>query len=342
MLLSRDIAIDLGTANTLVFIKGKGIVLNEPSVVALHRESGNVLAVGDDAKQMIGRTPGNIVAIRPMKDGVIADFEVTHTMLRYFIRKAMKKGLSYLNRPRVVVCVPAGVTTVEERAVKEAAIQAGAKEAYLVEEPMAAAMGVGLPIHEPTGNMIVDIGGGTTDVAVISLGGIVNSRSIRVGGDELDEAIINFIKRTYSLMIGERTAEEIKVTIGSALVREEDIQEYQVKGRDMVTGLPKLIVVNSKEITEAISEPVAAIIETIKICLEKTPPELAADIMDRGIMMAGGGSQLHGLDLLLSQQTGMPVHISEEPLNAVAIGTGKTLDNIEVLKKLLVTNKQIG
>lgn len=342
MLLSRDIAIDLGTANTLVFIKGKGIVLNEPSVVALHRESGNVLAVGDDAKQMIGRTPGNIVAIRPMKDGVIADFEVTHTMLRYFIRKAMKKGLSYLNRPRVVVCVPAGVTTVEERAVKEAAIQAGAKEAYLVEEPMAAAMGVGLPIHEPTGNMIVDIGGGTTDVAVISLGGIVNSRSIRVGGDELDESIINFIKRTYSLMIGERTAEEIKVTIGSALVTKEDTQEYQVKGRDMVTGLPKLIVVNSKEITEAISEPVAAIIETIKICLEKTPPELAADIMDRGIMMAGGGSQLHGLDLLLSQQTGMPVHISEEPLNAVAIGTGKTLDNIEVLKKLLVTNKQIG
>lgn len=341
MLLSRDIGIDLGTANTLVFIKGKGIVLNEPSVVALHRETGTVLAVGDDAKQMIGRTPGNIVAIRPMKDGVIADFDVTHTMLSHFIRKAMKKSPGYFNRPRVVVCVPAGVTTVEERAVKEAAIQAGAKEAYLVEEPMAAAIGVGLPIHEPTGNMIVDIGGGTTDVAVISLGGIVNSRSIRVGGDELDDSIINYIKRTYSLMIGERTAEEIKVTIGSATER-KDAQEYQVKGRDMVTGLPKLIVVNSKEITEAISEPVASIIETIKICLEKTPPELAADIMDRGIMMAGGGSLLHGLDILLSQQTGMPVHISEEPINAVAIGTGRTLDNIEVLKKLAITNKRIG
>ncbi len=342
MFLTKDISIDLGTANTLVFIKGKGIVINEPSVVALHKDTGTVLAVGDEAKQMIGRTPGNIVAIRPMKDGVIADFEVTHTMLRYFISKATRKSLSFFNRPRIVICVPAGVTTVEERAVKEAAIQAGAKEAYLIEEPMAAAIGVGLPIQEPTGNMIVDLGGGTTDVAVISLGGIVTSRSIRIGGDELDEAIINYIKRTYSLMIGERTAEEIKVNIGYAMRIEDDLQEYQVRGRDLVTGLPKLISVNSEEIMEAISESVASIIETIKICLEKTPPELAADIMDRGIMMAGGGSLLKGLDRLISQQTGMPVHISEEPLNAVAVGAGKTLENIEILKGLTVANKRIG
>jgi rod shape-determining protein MreB len=342
MFLTKDISIDLGTANTLVFIKGRGIVINEPSVVALHKDTGTVLAVGDEAKQMIGRTPGNIIAIRPMKDGVIADFEVTHTMLRYFIRKAMRKNLSFFNRPRIVICVPAGVTTVEERAVKEAAIQAGAKEAYLIEEPMAAAIGVGLPIQEPTGNMIVDLGGGTTDVAVISLGGIVTSRSIRIGGDELDEAIINYIKRTYSLMIGERTAEEIKMNIGYAMKIEDDLQEYQVRGRDLVTGLPKLISVNSEEIMEAISESIASIIETIKICLEKTPPELAADIMDRGIMIAGGGSLLKGLDRLITQQTGMPVHISDEPLNAVAVGAGKTLENIEVLKGLTVTNKRIG
>ncbi|MGI6144541.1 MAG: rod shape-determining protein [Clostridia bacterium] len=400
MFFSKDIGIDLGTANTLVYIKGKGIVLNEPSVVALHKDSGNVLAVGDEAKQMIGRTPGNIVAIRPMKDGVIADFEVTHTMLRYFIRKAMKKAPSYFYRPRVVICVPAGVTTVEDRAVKEAAIQAGAKEAFLIEEPMAAAIGVGLPIYEPTGNMIVDIGGGTTDVAIISLGGIVTSRSIRIGGDEFDEAIINYIKRTYSLMIGERTAEEIKVKIGSAIKigkkpqtaknlgtsnnsktklaeeaawtkeddrkwtlgedrqwkleeadpektpestpQEEILYEYQVRGRDMVTGLPKLITVTADEINSAIAEPVAAIVDTIKICLEKTPPELAADIMDRGIMMAGGGSLLHGFDKLISEQTGMPVHISDGPLNAVALGAGKTLDNIDVLKRVALSNKQMG
>lgn len=370
MFLSRDIGIDLGTANTLVYIKGKGIVLNEPSVVALHRETGNVLAVGNEAKQMIGRTPGNIVAIRPLRDGVIADFEVTHMMLRYFIRKAMKKNPSFFYRPRVVVCVPAGVTTVEERAVKEAAVQAGAKEAYLVEEPMAAAIGVGLPIYEPTGNMIVDIGGGTTDVAVISLGGIVTSRSIRIGGDEFDEAIINYIKRNYSLMIGERTAEDIKVKIGAAIklkarskVRQpkskrevekdekevetivpevENDGEYRVRGRDMVSGLPKLIIVTAEEITGAIAEPVASIVEAIKICLEKTPPELAADIMDRGIMMAGGGSLLYGFDQLVSQQTGMPVHISEGPLNAVAQGTGKTLENIGVLKKLAISNRRIG
>lgn len=341
MFFSKDLGIDLGTANTLVYMKGKGILMTEPSVVAMQRETGKVLAVGEEAKLMIGRTPGNIVAIRPMKDGVIADFEVTHTMLRYFMRKAMKTNLNIFNRPRVVVCVPAGVTTVEERAVKEAAIQAGAKEAYLIEEPMAAAIGAGLPIHEPTGNMIVDVGGGTTDVAIISLGGIVTSKSIRIGGDEMDEAIVNYIKKAYNLMIGERSAEEIKVSIGSAITMPNP-QEYQVRGRDMVTGLPKMIEVTSKEIKEALSEPVSAIIEAIKICLEKTPPELAADIMDRGIMMAGGGSLLQGLDILVSRETGMPVHMAEEPLSAVAIGAGKALENIDTLKRLMIPSRRIG
>ncbi|MCR4441025.1 MAG: rod shape-determining protein [Peptococcaceae bacterium] len=341
MFFSRDLGIDLGTANTLVYIKGKGIVLSEPSVVAIQKETGSVLAVGSEAKSMIGRTPGNIVAIRPMKDGVIADFDVTHTMLRYFIRKALKRNLNYLNRPRVVVCVPAGVTTVEERAVKEAAIQAGAREAYLIEEPMAAAIGAGLPIYEPTGNMIVDIGGGTTDVAIISLGGIVTSRSIRIGGDEMDEAIINYIKRSYNLMIGERTAEEIKINIGSALDLAEK-KTYQVRGRDMVSGLPKLINIDSQEITEALSEPVGAILEAIRVCLEKSPPELSADIMDRGIVMAGGGSLLKGLDTLISRETGMPVFLTEEPLSAVAVGAGKALENIDTLKRLFIPNKRIG
>lgn len=341
MFFSKDLGIDLGTANTLVYMKGKGIILTEPSVVAIQKDTGVVLAVGDEAKQMIGRTPGNIVAIRPMKDGVIADFEVTHTMLRYFISKGLNKKVNYFNRPRVVVCVPAGVTTVEERAVKEAAVQAGAKEAYLLEEPMAAAIGAGLPIHEPTGNMIVDIGGGTTDVAVISLGGIVTSRSIRIGGDEMDEAIVNYIKRAYNLMIGERTAEEIKIHIGSAIDLNEAVT-YQVRGRDLVSGLPKLIEVNSPEIKDALAEPVSSILEAIKICLEKTPPELAADIMDRGIMMAGGGSLLKGLDVLLSRETGMPVHLAEEPLSSVAVGAGKALENIDTLKRLLIPNKRIG
>lgn len=338
---NRDLGIDLGTANTLVYIKGRGIVLNEPSVVAIQKDTGSVLAVGNEAKQMIGRTPGNIVAIRPMKDGVIADFDVTHTMLRYFIRKALKKGVSFFNRPRVVVCVPAGVTTVEERAVKEAAVQAGAKEAFLIEEPMAAAIGAGLPIHEPTGNMIVDIGGGTTDVAIISLGGIVTSRSIRIGGDEMDEAIVNYIKRSYNLMIGERTAEEIKISIGSAIA-DIQLENYQVRGRDLVSGLPKLIDVNSNEIYEALYEPVSSILEAIRICLEKTPPELAADIMDRGIMMAGGGSLLKGLDILISRDTGMPVHLAEQPLWSVAIGAGKAMENIDVLRKLSIPNRRIG
>lgn len=341
MLFTKDLGIDLGTANTLVYMKGKGIVLTEPSVVAIQRETGAVLAVGEEAKMMIGRTPGNIIAIRPMKDGVIADFEITQTMLRYFIKKALNSTPGMFNRPRVVVCVPAGVTTVEERAVKEAAQQAGAKEAYLIEEPMAAAIGAGLPIHEPTGNMIVDIGGGTTDVAVISLGGIVTSKSIRIGGDEMDESIVHFIKRAYNLMIGERTAEEIKVAIGSAISPSED-ETYQVRGRDLVTGLPKMIVVSSREIKDALAEPVSAIIEAIKVCLEKTPPELAADIMDRGIMMAGGGALLRGLDTLICRETGMPIHIAEEPLNAVAVGAGKALENIETLKRLVIPNRRIG
>lgn len=338
---NRDLGIDLGTANTLVYIKGRGIVLTEPSVVAIQKDTGTILAVGGEAKNMIGRTPGNIVAIRPMKDGVIADFDVTQTMLRYFIRKALKRSVNYFTRPRVVICVPAGVTTVEERAIKEAAIQAGAKEAYLIEEPMAAAIGAGLPIHEPTGNMIVDIGGGTTDVAVISLGGIVTSRSIRIGGDEMDESIVNYIKRSYNLAIGERTAEEIKIAVGSA-VADAERKAYQVRGRDLVTGLPKLINIHSGEIHEAMDEPISAILEAIRICLEKTPPELAADIMDRGIMLAGGGALLNGIDKSISRETGMPVHMSEQPLSAVAIGAGKAMENIEVLKRLVVPDRRLG
>ncbi|NLT95616.1 MAG: rod shape-determining protein [Clostridia bacterium] len=340
MLFAKDIGIDLGTANSMVYLRGKGIVLSEPSVVAIQRDNGSVLAVGEEAKKMIGRTPGNIIAIRPLKDGVIADFEVTQTMLKYFINKALN-GKTFLVKPRVVVCVPAGVTSVEERAVKEAALQAGAKEAHLVEEPMAAAIGAGLPVHEPTGNMIVDIGGGTTDVAIISLGGIVTSRSIRVGGDEMDEAIIHYIKRTYNLMIGDRTAEEIKIQIGSAYLEAEN-ETYQVRGRDLVTGLPKNITITNKEIQEALKEPVNSIIEAIKVCLEKTPPELAADIMDRGIVMAGGGALLRGFDKLVAIETGMPVHVAEDPLSCVAVGTGKVLENIEILKKVALGNKRIG
>lgn len=340
MLFARDLGIDLGTANTLVHLKGKGIVLREPSVVAIQKDTGQVLAVGEEAKEMIGRTPGNIVAIRPMKDGVIADFDVTQTMLRYFISKALK-GKSFLVRPRVIISVPSGVTPVEERAVREAALQASAKEAYLIEEPMAAAIGAGLPVHEPTGNMIVDIGGGTTEVAVISLGGIVNSQSIRVAGDEMDEAIIQHLKRCYNLLIGERTAEDIKIKIGSALW-DGEVLAYEVKGRDLVTGLPKTVTVTSEEIQKALEDPVNQIIEGIKICLEKTPPELAADIMDRGIVMAGGGSLLRGLDQLVSRETGMPVHLAEEPLSVVALGTGKVLENIEVLKRVLIPSKRFS
>jgi len=337
---SKDMGIDLGTANSLVYVKGKGIVLREPSVVAIQRDNGQVLAVGEEAKQMIGRTPGNIVAIRPMKDGVIADFDVTQSMIRYFINKALRKG-SFLIRPRVVVSVPSGVTAVEERAVREAALQAGAREAYLIEEPMAASIGAGLPVHEPTGNMIVDIGGGTTEVAVISLGGIVTSRSIRIAGDEMDDAIIQHVKKAYNLMIGERTSEEIKIELGTAYPY-KTIETYEIRGRDLVSGLPKTIEITSEEIHKALSEPVSSILDAIKNTLELTPPELAADIMDRGIVMAGGGSLLRGLDRLVSEQTGMPVHMADDPLLAVAYGTGRVLENIDILRKVLIHPKKLA
>lgn len=329
---SKDMGIDLGTANTLVFVKGKGVIIREPSVVAIQANTKEVLAVGEEAKRMIGRTPGHIVAIRPLKDGVIADFDVTQSMLRYFIRKAYPRR-SYF-KPRVVVCVPSGVTEVEKRAVEEAAIQAGAREkdVYLIEEPMAAAIGAGLPVQEPTGSMVVDIGGGTTEVAIISLGGIVTSRSIRVGGDELDESIVHYIKKEYNLMIGERTAEEVKVTIGSA-DRGPKEEKMQIRGRDLISGLPKTIEITSSEIHDALKEPVASIIDAIKYTLEKTPPELASDIMELGIMLTGGGAFLNGLDRLIRKETGMPVHVAENPLDCVALGTGKALDNIDILRR---------
>ena len=331
--------IDLGTANTLVHVKGRGIVLREPSVVAIKSDTGDVLAVGDEAKQMIGRTPGNIVAIRPMKDGVIADFDVTQAMLKYFIRKAMNTK-SFV-RPRVVVGVPSGVTEVEKRAVIDAAQQAGAREAYLIEEPMAAAIGAGLPVEEATGNMVVDIGGGTTEIAVISLGGIVTSRSIRIGGDEMDSAIVQYIKRMYNLMIGERTAEEIKINIGTAIVTPETDTSMDIRGRDLVSGLPKTITIQAKEIREALGEPIYKIVEAGKATREKTPPELAADVMDHGIMMTGGGALLKNLDQLLAHETGMPVLVAEDPLSCVGEGTGKSLENIELLKRVVMTSKKL-
>ena len=337
--LSHDMGIDLGTANTLVHIKGKGIVLREPSVVAIKSDTGDVLAVGDEAKRMIGRTPGSIVAIRPMKYGVIADFDVTQAMLKYFIRKAMNTK-SFV-RPRVVVGVPSGVTEVEKRAVIDAAQQAGAREAYLIEEPMAAAIGAGLPVEEATGSMVVDIGGGTTEIAVISLGGIVTSCSIRIGGDEMDSSIIQYIKREYNLLIGERTAEEIKINIGTAIVNTNQDKTMDIRGRDLVSGLPKTIRIKSSEICEALSEPVHKIVDAVKGTLEKTPPELAADVMDHGIMMTGGGSLLNSLDKLLSHETGMPVLVSEDALSCVGEGTGRSLENIELLKRVVMTTKKL-
>ena len=337
-LFSRDVGIDLGTANTLVHVKGKGIVLREPSVVAVNKKTNDILAVGDSAKSMIGRTPGNIIAIRPMKDGVIADFDITQSMLKYFIKKVMSKGM--FGKPRVVICVPSGVTEVEKRAVEEATMQAGAKEAYLIEEPMAAAIGANLPVEEPYGSMVVDIGGGTSEVAVISLGGIVTSKSLRVAGDELDESIVHYIKKEYNLMIGERTAEEIKISIGAAYPKPKE-ENFEIRGRDLVTGLPKNISITSSEITEALKEPVNSIVDSIKFTLEKTPPELAADIMDRGIMLTGGGALLSGLDRLIKEETGMPVSIAENPLDCVALGSGKVLDEIEVLKKVLISPKKL-
>lgn len=336
---ARDLGIDLGTANTLVHLRGKGIVTREPSVVAIRSDTRQVLAVGEEAKRMIGRTPGNIIAIRPMKDGVIADFDITQEMLKYFIRKAVKRTLPI--HPRVVVCVPSGVTEVEKRAVEEATRQAGAREAYLVEEPMAAAIGAGLPVHEPTGSMIVDIGGGTCEVAIISLGGIVTSKSIRVGGNKFDEAIISYIKKEYNLMIGERTAEEIKIAIGSAYPTGEEEADMEVRGRDLVTGLPKTLRITSSEIMEALRESVNSIVDAIKLTLEKTPPELASDIMDKGIMLTGGGALLNGLDELVRQETGMPVHISENALDCVALGAGRIVEEIETLKKVALPNRSI-
>jgi rod shape-determining protein MreB len=333
-LFSNDLAIDLGTATTLTFVKGKGIVSNEPSVVAVQR-AGNgvkkVLAVGKEAKEMLGRTPGNIVAVRPMKDGVIADFEVTEAMLRYFITRAHNRRT--LVRPRIIICVPSGITEVEKRAVRDSALAAGAREVYLIEEPMAAAIGAGLPITEPSGNMIVDIGGGTTEVAVISLAGIVMSKSIRVGGDKMDEAIVQHIKRKYNLLIGERTAEDIKKQIGSAYPMEE-VMTVEVKGRDLVAGVPKTLTINSDEIRDALAEPVNAIVEAVRVVLERTPPELSADIVDRGIVLSGGGSQLKNLDVLLREETGLPVMVCENPQLAVVLGTGKVLDELSLLREI--------
>ncbi|WP_045523428.1 rod shape-determining protein [Neobacillus niacini] len=328
---TRDLGIDLGTANTLVYVKGKGIVLREPSVVAMQTDTKSIVAVGNDAKNMIGRTPGNVVAMRPMKDGVIADFEITAVMMKYHIRQAIKSKSIFSGKPYVMVCVPSGITAVEERAVIDATRQAGAKDAYTIEEPFAAAIGANLPVWEPTGSMVVDIGGGTTEVAIISLGGIVTSISIRVAGDEMDDAIVTFIRKNYNLMIGERTAEAIKMEIGSA-GDSEGIDNMEIRGRDLLTGLPKTIEITAKEIGAALKDTVYAIVEAVKNTLEKTPPELAADIMDRGIVLTGGGALLRNLDRVISEETNMPVLIAENPLDCVAIGTGKALDHIQLFK----------
>ncbi|WP_416151352.1 rod shape-determining protein [Salipaludibacillus sp. HK11] len=328
---SKDLGIDLGTANTLVYVKGKGVILREPSVVAIRSDSGNIEAVGNDAKNMIGRTPGNIVAIRPMKDGVIADFDTTATMMKHFIQQALRNRSIFTRKPNVMVCVPSGITAVEKRAVEDATKQAGAKEAYTIEEPFAAAIGANLPVWEPTGSMIVDIGGGTTEVAIISLGGIVTSESVRVAGDEMDDAIIQYVKKTYSLMIGERTAEAIKFEIGSA-GNPDPNEEMDIRGRDLVSGLPKTITIHSDEITRALADTVTQIIQAVKDTLEQSPPELAADIMDRGIVLTGGGALLRNLDKVLSDETNMPVLVSEDPLDCVAIGTGRALENLHLFR----------
>lgn len=335
-LFSNDLAIDLGTANTLVYMKGKGIVLSEPSVVAVRKDGrggSKVLAVGTEAKMMLGRTPGNIVAIRPMKDGVIADFEITEAMLRHFIRQAHNRKT--LVRPRIIICVPSGITQVEKRAVRESAESAGAREVFLIEEPMAAAIGAGLPITEPTSNMVVDIGGGTTEVAVISLAGIVYSKSVRVGGDKMDEAILQYIKRKYNLLIGITTAELIKTGIGSAYPSDQ-VETIDVKGRDLVTGIPKILTIDSDEVRQAISEQIETIVETVRIALEQTPPELAADIVDTGIVLAGGGALLKNLDVLLREETKLPITITEDPLSTIVLGSGMVLDNIAMLKEVTI------
>ncbi len=333
-ILGRDLAVDLGTANTLVYVRGRGVMLNEPSVVAMNAQTREILAVGSEAKRMIGRTPDNITAIRPLRDGVIADFEATEQMLRFFIQRVHRRR--YFAKPRLVICVPSGITAVEQRAVKEAGYQAGARRVYIIEEPMAAAIGAGLPVHEATGNMVVDIGGGTTEVAVISLGGIVTSQSIRTAGDDLDQAIIAWMKKEYSLMLGERTAEEMKMTLGSAFPLPQE-PEAEIRGRDMISGLPRNVVVSSAEVRQAIEEPLHAIIDSVRTTLDKTPPELAGDIMDRGVVLTGGGALLRGLDERLRHETGMPVHVADGPLDSVAIGAGKCVEEFEALKQVLVS-----
>ena len=330
---SNDLSIDLGTANTLIYVRGKGIVLNEPSVVAINSNTGGILAVGAEAKKMIGRTPGGIVAIRPLKDGVIADFDTTERMLRYFIQKVHRRR--HLAKPRLIICVPSGITGVEQRAVKDAGYAAGARKVFIVEEPMAAAIGVGLPIHEPTGNMVVDIGGGTTEVAVISMGGMVTSLSVRVGGDELDNSIVQYMKKEFSLLLGERTAEEIKVAIGSAFPTPNE-PHAEIRGRDLVTGLPRTIVVSAEQIRRAMDEPINAIVDAVKATLDRTPPELSGDIMDRGAVITGGGALLKGLDDRLRHETGMPIIIADRPLECVAVGSGKCAEEFDALQQVLV------
>lgn len=332
-LFSRDVGIDLGTANTVLYVRGEGIVLNEPSIVAIRRDSHEVLAVGNEAKRMLGRTPGTIDAIRPMKDGVIADFDITESMLRYFIRKVHDRRT--LISPRIVIAVPAGITEVERRAVKDSAERAGARKVYCIEEPMAAAIGCGLPVHEPAGNMIIDIGGGTTEVAIMSLSGIVFSRSVRVGGDELDEAIVQYMKRVYNLMIGERTAEEIKIAIGSAYPLEEELT-LEIRGRDLGAGLPKTVVVTSQEIRQAMSDPIESIVGAVRYALERCPPELSADLIDRGIVLSGGGALLRGMDKLIEEETGLAVNIADDPLAAVALGTGRIIEDEDLLQKIAI------
>ncbi len=335
--IGRDMAVDLGTANTLVYVRGRGVVLDEPSVVALNESTGEVLAVGHEAKAMIGRTPDPIVAIRPLRDGVIADFDATEQMLRYFIQQVHRRR--YFAKPRMVICVPSGITAVEQRAVKEAAYLSGARRVSIIEEPMAAAIGAGLPVHEATGNMVVDIGGGTTEVAVISLGGIVTSLSIRTAGDDLDQAIIGWLKKEHSLMLGERTAEELKIAVGSAYPRSGE-PEAEVRGRDLVSGLPRTLVVTSAEVRQALEEPLNAIVDAVRVTLDQTPPELAGDIMDRGIVVTGGGALLAGIDDRLRHETGMPVHVADNPLTSVALGAGRCVEEYDALQQVLVADRR--
>ncbi|MBP2655585.1 MAG: mbl [Firmicutes bacterium] len=335
--MSMDIGVDLGTANVLVYIKGKGIVLREPSVVAIDRDSNRVLAIGEEARRMLGRTPGNIVAIRPLREGVIADYDITESMLRHFIQKVAGRNMFF--KPRIMVCIPSGVTTVEKRAVLEATMQAGARKTYLIEEPLAAALGAGLVISEPCGSMVVDIGGGTTDIAVLSLGGIVVSESLRVGGDKFDDSLVRYIKKEYNIMIGERTAEEIKVNVGTAFPSGRN-ESMEIRGRDLVSGLPKTMRIGSAETREALAESIAMIVDCVKSVLERTPPELASDIVDRGIVMTGGGALIHGLDKLISQETGIPAYLADDPLSCVALGTGKALEALESLEDSLTTMKK--